>query len=235
MAKKFSKTPVTITGSDGTPVTGYPQKQKPSVATALANGNLSSKEALKISKSTGKDLETVMQKAVSKGGTLGSNLVNKYNSVDPSLDAYYSNNILKEGSPILQQVRSAGTLDKGSSLFIGSKGSTQTVLPKSMMSGSGTKSTAPTTDASSAPATTSSITPGGNSTNSGGLAAASASPAADPFMMGPGGMSSDLDGAAKGFRKNRSSARKAGMTTKGTGQFKNSMAQGTKTGLNIGY
>lgn len=235
MAKKFKKTPVTITGSDGTPVTGYPQKQKLRVATALANGNLSSKEALKIAKSTGKDLETIMQKAVSKGGTLGRSLVNKYNKVDPIFNDYYSNNILKEGSPILQQVRKAGTLDKGSSLFIGSKGSTSTVLPKSMMSGSNTMSTAPTSDAAPPAASApSAITPGGNSTGSGGLAAADAAPA-DPFMMGPGGMSSDLDGSAKGFRKNRSSARKAGMTTKGTGQFKNSMAQGAKTGLNIGY
>lgn len=202
-------------------------------AAALSNGNLSVKEALKIAKSTGKDLETIMQKTVSKGGTLGSNLVNKYNKVDPIFDDYYSNNILKEGSPILQQVRSAGTLDKGSSLFIGSKGSTGTVLPKSMLSGVGTNSAAQTP--ANTPSTPGAITPGSNSTYSGGLAAASASPAADPFMMGPGGMSSDLDGSAKGFRKNRSSARKAGMTTKGTGQFKISMAQGAKSGLNIGY
>lgn len=254
MAKKFNKTPVTITGSDGTPVTGYAQKQKPSVATALANGNLSNKEALKISKSTGKSLEEIMNKAVSKGGTLGSNLVNKYNSGPQSSQSAYADMVSQSfgggsggskmarlidpigSSSIMEKVRSAGTLDKGSSLFIGSKGSTSTVLPKSMMSGSGAKSTAPTIDATP-PATSapSSNTPsGGNTTGSDGLAAASASPA-DPFMMGPGGMSSDLDGGAKGFRKNRSSARKAGMTTKGTGQFKISMAQGAKTGLNIGY
>ena len=252
MAKKFNKTPVTIMGSNGTPVTGYAQKQKPSVASAIANGNLSNKEALKISKSTGKSLEQVMNKAVSKGGMLGSNLVNKYNEAPQNSLTNYASAVSNSfgggsggskmaqlidptgSSSTMEKVRSAGTLDKGSSLFIGSKGSTSTVLPKSMMSGSGTKSTAPTTAAPSAPATPSAITPGGNTTGSGGLEAASAAPA-DPYMMGPGGMSSDLDGAAKGFRRNKSSARKAGMTTKGTGQFKISMAQGAKSGLNTGY
>ena len=221
------------------------QKAKDLLMIAGANGNLSNKEANKIAKKSGKTLDQVIGKAVKGGTSLGSNLVNKYNAGPDSLDPVQSNSrggfaglARRRTSPtIFSQIRNAGTLDKGSSLFIGSKGSTSTVLPKSMLSGAGTKSAPQTTDPvpTTAPPNTDTITPGGNTTGSGGLAAASASPVADPFMMGPGGMSSDLDGSAKGFRKNRSSARKAGLTTKGTSQFKISMAQGAKSGLNTGY
>lgn len=51
----------------------------------------------------------------------------------------------------------------------------------------------------------------------------------------PGGMGSDVDsGAANGFRRRKSSARIAGLTTKGTSQFKINGQSARSSGLNIG-
>lgn len=55
---------------------------------------------------------------------------------------------------------------------------------------------------------------------------------ATKFM--PGGAGASVDGGALGFRRKKSSARAAGMTTKGTGQFKIASSLGKGTGLNIG-
>ncbi len=105
-----------------------------------ANNVLSNKELLKIAKKNDKNPEKILEKAVNKGMMIGSNVVNKYQKgaytdprtafwrgLSPSLS-------LATGmdSPILNQIRSAGKQDKGSALFIGSKGSTATTLPRQM-------------------------------------------------------------------------------------------------------
>jgi hypothetical protein len=50
----------------------------------------------------------------------------------------------------------------------------------------------------------------------------------------PGGSSSELEGGAMGFRRKKSSARLAGLTTKGTSQFKINGQTAKSSGLNIG-
>ena len=114
-------------------------------AASGANGVLSEKELLKISKASGKSSERVLEKAVGKGLTIGSKVVNQYQKgayTDPRL------NMLRQALPgfamaagkdstILQQLRNAGRQDKGSALFIGSKGSTATTLPRKLGLGEG--------------------------------------------------------------------------------------------------
>jgi hypothetical protein len=55
-----------------------------------------------------------------------------------------------------------------------------------------------------------------------------------PQMFAPGGAGAGVDGNAAGFRRKKSSARMAGMTSKGTGQFKITGQSGKSSGLNIG-
>jgi hypothetical protein len=50
----------------------------------------------------------------------------------------------------------------------------------------------------------------------------------------PGGMGVGVDGNAGGFRRKKSSARLAGMTSKGTSQFKIGGQSARSSGLNIG-
>ena len=114
-------------------------------AASGANGVLSEKELLKISKVSGKDNEKVLEKAVGKGLMIGSKVVNQYqkgNYTDPRLAM--ARQALPgfamaagKDSAILQQLRNAGRQDKGSALFIGSKGSTATTLPRKMGLGMG--------------------------------------------------------------------------------------------------
>lgn len=227
------------------------------VREALGNGNLSRNEALKIAESTGKSVETIMNKAVSQGGTLGRNLVNNYNSGSlpgsNSLSNVYASAISNSfgggnagasmaravdpvgQSPIMQQVRSAGTLDKGSVLSIGSEGSTQTVLPKSLVTGNAGRNNAPPPPDTTPPPAPPPPPPPPLPPPPPPPPLLPPPPPPPPEKMGTGGMSSDLDGAAKGFRRAKSSARKMGMTTKGASQLKISMAQGAKSGVNIGY
>ena len=62
----------------------------------------------------------------------------------------------------------------------------------------------------------------------------SRTPELPPQMFAPGGMGAGVDGNAAGFRRKKSSARMAGMTSKGTGQFKITGQSGKSSGLNIG-
>ena len=55
----------------------------------------------------------------------------------------------------------------------------------------------------------------------------------DP-MFTPGGVSAGVDTNATGFRRKKSSARTAGLTSKGTSQFKISGQSARSSGLNIG-
>lgn len=59
-------------------------------------------------------------------------------------------------------------------------------------------------------------------------------PDAPEFQYTPGGPGASVDGSATSFRRKRSSARMAGLTTKGTGQFKISGQTTRSSGLNIG-
>lgn len=60
-------------------------------------------------------------------------------------------------------------------------------------------------------------------------------PAPSPAMQFmPGGMGSSVDGGATGFRRKKSSARAAGLTTKGSGRLRINRGSTGATGLNIG-
>jgi len=118
------------------------------------NGVLSEKELLKISKvSQGKNPEKVLEKAVGKGLMIGSKVVNQYQKgkyTDAGTAwarAAIPNFAVAVGkdSQILQQLRNAGRQDKGSALFIGSKGSTATTLPRRIGAGNNQQPT-PNTD-----------------------------------------------------------------------------------------
>jgi len=118
------------------------------------NGVLSEKELLKISKvSEGKNPEKVLEKAVGKGLMIGSKVVNQYQKgkyTDAGTAwarAAIPNFAVAVGkdSQILQQLRNAGRQDKGSALFIGSKGSTATTLPRNMGFGNNQQPTPTTT------------------------------------------------------------------------------------------
>jgi hypothetical protein len=118
------------------------------------NGVLSEKELLKISKvSQGKNPEKVLEKAVGKGLMIGSKVVNQYQKgkyTDAGTAwarAAIPNFAVAVGkdSQILQQLRNAGRQDKGSALFIGSKGSTATTLPRNMGFGNNQQPTPTTT------------------------------------------------------------------------------------------
>ena len=55
----------------------------------------------------------------------------------------------------------------------------------------------------------------------------------DPIAVS-GGTGSTVDGGATSFRRRKSSARAAGLTSRGTGQFRNSLKVGSASGVNIG-
>jgi len=59
-------------------------------------------------------------------------------------------------------------------------------------------------------------------------------PPSEPQKFAPGGVSANVDGNATGFRRKKSSARLAGLTSKGTSQFKISGQSARSSGLNIG-
>jgi hypothetical protein len=59
-------------------------------------------------------------------------------------------------------------------------------------------------------------------------------PEMQPQKFAPGGVGAGVDGNAAGFRRKKSSARMAGLTSKGTGQFKITGQSGKSSGLNIG-
>lgn len=59
-------------------------------------------------------------------------------------------------------------------------------------------------------------------------------PEPEPMKFAPGGAGSALDSGATGFRRKRSSARLAGLTSKGTSQFKITGQSAKSSGLNIG-
>jgi hypothetical protein len=111
----------------------------------LAAGNtLSQKELQRISRVTGKSQDQVLEKAVQKGLSIGSKVVNQYtaeNSLLPEAARFVTQKGQEinydpfSGNPILQKINNSPKLDKGSKLFISSKGSTSTVLPRGPVTG----------------------------------------------------------------------------------------------------
>ncbi len=59
-------------------------------------------------------------------------------------------------------------------------------------------------------------------------------PDAPAQMFSPGGIGADIESNAGGFRRKKSSAKMAGMTSKGTSQLKISGQSARSSGLNIG-
>ncbi len=117
-------------------------------------GVLSEKELLKITRfSQGKNPEKVLEKAVGKGLMIGSKVVNQYQKGKYDVKGLSAARMalpefaLAAGkdSQILRQIRNAGRQDKGSALFIGSKGSTATTLPRKIGIGNNQQPT-PTSD-----------------------------------------------------------------------------------------
>lgn len=116
-----------------------------------AGNTLSQKELQRIARVTGKSQDKVLEKAVQKGLSIGSKVVNQYKPEDTLLPEAFRGLTTKgqeilfdplSGRPILQKINNSPKLDKGSKLFISSKGSTSTVLPRGPMS-TGTRTARP--------------------------------------------------------------------------------------------
>lgn len=210
-------------------------------ALKIAGPTLSTNELKKISKATGKSSEQILQRAVERGTTLGSNVVNQYQK-GITADPRYA--LARQAIPgfamaagkdsaILQQIRNAGPLDKGSSLFIGSKGSTATVLPRGMATGKGAGTKPMTADPYTYTPAESTGTGIGDPipTTSETPTTPEATTAESKF--GPGGVGSALDGGATGFRPRRSRWRTSGQTTKGTANLKIMGQTGRSSGVNL--
>lgn len=73
----------------------------------------------------------------------------------------------------------------------------------------------------------------GSGSNGSGGTAPDPAPSPSPQFM-PGGMGSSVDAGATGFRRKKSSARAAGLTTKGSGRLRINQGSTGSTGLNIG-
>lgn len=102
-----------------------------------AGNTLSAGELQRLQKITGQSQDKILEKAVQKGLSIGSKVINQYQSDTTfpkvSFDSPKGGTIVFDPlskNPILRQIRDAGKVDKGSKVFIGSKGSTATVLPR---------------------------------------------------------------------------------------------------------
>jgi len=203
-------------------------------AAAGVNNVLSDKELLSISKKNDRDPEKVLERAVGRGMLIGQGVVNKYQKgkyTDPRLIGY------EPDSAILQQLLNAGRQDKGSALFIGSKGSTATTLPRRIMSGvggykapgagGGTTTATPTAGVRSTPATNGPMTPTEMQ------AASTVTPAVTPDSM-VSGAGSVVPSTATGFRSPKRSRQKAGRNASGYGSktIRNAPGYASGVGLN---
>lgn len=216
---------------------------------AAQNGNLGRKEFERIVDAGG-NADRVLQRAVqNKGLTINSGVVNQYNkgTYNPREFAMrnMSDKVFGAGfgvNPVIQQIRTAGKLDPKSTLFISSKGTSATVLPKSMFGGGG-GGKAPVTAPATADPVDTSYSPepmdvgsgmdfGGGGMD-GGFNVPDNSAIPDPSFS-PGGAGFNTDAGATGFRRKRSSAALKGLTTKGPGQLKISGQSSKSSGLNIG-
>jgi hypothetical protein len=212
---------------------------KTSFKSAGVNGNISKNEALKIAESKNISVAKVMDRALGKGLTIGASLVNKYNSGKLDDRNYIQkatdNVFLGMGGKSQYQPESLNKLNSFGQMSKGSVygGMTSTGTPVLDMKRPKT-STAVSTN------TGGTSTGGTGGTGTGGTGGETITPTLPPpeEKMDPiaisGGTGSSVDGGATSFRRKKSSARTAGLTTRGTGQFRNSLKVGSASGVNIG-
>lgn len=214
---------------------------------AANNGNLGQREFERIIDAGG-NANRVLERAVAnKGLTIASGVVNNYNKGNYTSPRGQFVQLMADRTfgagyglgPIIQQIRNSGKLDPKSALFIGSRGSTSTVLPKNMGMG-GAKS--PVTAPEAPMPTDNSYTPepmdvGGGMDGGfdyGGMGDMTDNSSIPDPKFSPGGAGFGTDGGATSFRRKRSSRALAGLTTKGPGQLKISGQSSKSSGLNIG-
>ena len=209
---------------------------------AGVNGNISKNEALKIAENKGISTAQVMDRALDKGLTIGASLVNQYNSVKVDDRNYIQkatdNVFLGMGGKSQYQPESLNKLNSFGQMSKGSVygGMTSTGTPVLDMKRPKT-STAVTTNTGG---TSTGGTGGTGTGGTGGTGGETITPTLlppeekmDPIAIS-GGTGSSVDGGATSFRRKKSSARTAGLTTRGTGQFRNSLKVGSASGVNIG-
>jgi hypothetical protein len=96
----------------------------------------------------------------------------------------------------------------------------------------------PKTAESAAPVADSSATPSGSTDSVTAGSSVTATPTTkdepDNMFAVSGGTGSSVDGTATSFRRKKSAARSSGLTSRGTGQFRNSLKVGSASGINIG-
>lgn len=209
---------------------------------ASANGNLGQREFQGILDAGG-NANRILERAVAnKGLTIASGVVNAYNSSKNPYGINKYKDIFTGVNPIIQQIRDAGRLDPKSALFIGSRGSTATVLPKNLTGGmGGTKSPVTAPEQPTTNETTYSPEPmdvGGGGMDGGfdygGMGGAQDNSSIPDPKFSPGGSGFGTDSGLTSFRRKRSSRALAGLTTKGPGQLKISGQSSKSSGLNIG-
>jgi hypothetical protein len=209
-------------------------KKKTSFKSAGVNGNISKNEALKIAKSKNISVAKVMDRALGKGLTIGASLVNKYNSGKLDDRNYIQkatdNVFLGMGGKSQYQPESLNKLNSFGQMSKGSVygGMTSTGTPVLDMKRPKTLSTLTTTDT-----TNNNNDNNNNDNNDNNNTIPTLETTPDPIAIN-GGTGSSVDGGATSFRRKKSSARIAGLTTRGTGQFRNSLKVGSASGVNIG-
>lgn len=210
---------------------------------ASANGNLGQREFQGILDAGG-NANRILERAVAnKGLTIGAGLVNNFNKGKYSPSGYALTEMYTGVSPIISQIRNAGKLDPKSALFIGSRGSTATVLPKNYNSGMGATKSPVTAPEQPTTATETTYSPepmdvGGGSMDGGfdygGMGGAQDNSSIPDPKFSPGGSGFGTDSGLTSFKRKRSSRALAGLTTKGPGQLKISGQSSKSSGLNIG-
>ena len=217
------------------------------VGLSSVGSNLSKKEAQQMAQSRGTSVGKIMDKAMNRGLTIGSALVNAYNSGKYSTA---KDNIWKSLAPQFGSDNSRrlfGVSDNMSGLsglklskgqvYGGAYSRNGELTPLVGMKGMGR------VGGGKDPAT-GQVTPTNTPVDQTYTETPLDMPPPEPLpkeepikvdnSFSPGGSSSMLDGGATGFRRRRSSARTAGLTSKGTSQFKISGQSGKSSGLNIG-
>lgn len=204
---------------------------------AANNGNLGQREFERILDAGG-NANRILERAVAnKGLTINSGVVNSYNKGKYTTPLNQFMQIAADRtfgpgfglSPIIQQIRTAGKLDPKSSLFIGSRGSTATVLPRNFGAG-GTKTSAPVLP-STKPVGTTDAEPTDYGVNDSGTGSGfdsgfdsgitDTAPSQDNTAALQGATLGGGDGmmGALGIKSKKSSRKQAGVSSKGTSQL----------------
>lgn len=239
---------VTVTSNSNTGVkttTSTPTKY----SLSGVGSNLSKNEAKRIANDRGTSVGKIMDKAMTKGLTIGSGLVNAYNSgkYNTTKDNIWKSLIPTFGADNSRKLfgmsdnmygMSGLKLNPGQ-VYGGSYTKNGEVNPLISMRIGGGKN-------SSTGSTTTTTNNGNNAGGDSGYTPEALTPTTmEPILtpsvtnpvdssFSPGGSSAMLDGGATGFKKNKSKARSAGLTSKGTSQFKISGQTSSSSGVNTG-